>query len=70
MLTGPEHKQCNALKKLPVYRQTVTHLNGLVPEGGVGEIVLVDFISCCVYINGSHYLDRYATLWRKREISL
>lgn len=51
-------------------RQTVTNLNGLVPEGGVGEIVLVDFISCCVYVDGSYYLDRYATLWRKTEISL
>lgn len=46
----------------------VTHLNGLVPEGGVGEIVPVDLISCGVYVYGSHYLARYAALWWRKNM--
>lgn len=48
-------------------KHTITHLNGLVPEGGVGEIVLVDLIGRGVYVDGSHYLGRYATLWKKKK---
>lgn len=44
-----------------------THLNGLTPEDGVGEIVLVDLICCGVYVDGSHNLGRYAALWRKKR---
>lgn len=36
---------------------TVTHLDGLVPEGRVGKIVPVDLIRCGVYVDGSHYLE-------------
>lgn len=27
----------------------------------------VDLIGCSVYVDGGHYLDRYATLWRKKK---
>lgn len=45
---------------------TATHLNGLVPKGGVREVVPVDLIGCGVYVDGSHHLERYATLWKKK----
>ncbi len=56
--------------KLNRRASTGTHLYGLVPEGGVREIVPVDLIGCGVYVDGSHYLDRYATLWRKKDYRL
>lgn len=46
---------------------TITHLNGLVQERGVGEIVPVDLIGRGVYVDSSHYLARYATLWKKKK---
>lgn len=43
-------------------RSMITNLYSLVPEGSVGEVVLVDLICCGVYVNGSYNLGRYATL--------
>ena len=43
---------------------SITHLNCLVPERDVREIVPVDLIGSGVYVDSSHHLARYATLWR------
>lgn len=44
-----------------------THLDGLVPERGVREIVFIDLIGCGVYVDGRHHLCRYATLWKEKK---
>ncbi len=46
---------------------SVTHLNGLVPVWGVGEVVSVDLIGCGVYVDGSHHLERYAAPWGRQQ---
>ena len=55
------------MKTVMLKLSTITHLNGFVPEGSAREIVPVDLIGGGVYVDSSHYLGRYTTLWRKKD---